>query len=74
MKILNLSKGPGVQALRAQSDKIEYAKYMQKLLLNHPNIEMCFDEVKSLIIEDNHVKGVKTKSKSLAKNQLLQIT
>ena len=28
MKILNSSKGPGVQCLRAQSDKLEYAKYI----------------------------------------------
>ncbi len=27
-KLLNSSRGPGVWALRVQSDKIEYSKYM----------------------------------------------
>ena len=30
MKMLNTAKGPGVQCLRAQSDKIEYVEYMKK--------------------------------------------
>ena len=31
-KMLNTTKGPGVRALRVQSDKLEYAKKMQEIL------------------------------------------
>ena len=30
-KMLNLSKGPAVRAMRVQSDKVAYAKYMQEV-------------------------------------------
>ena len=33
-KMLNTTKGPGVQSLRVQSDKIAYRKYMQDVLLH----------------------------------------
>ncbi len=34
IKMLNSSKGPAVRALRAQIDKLEYPKYILKLLKN----------------------------------------
>ncbi len=33
MKVLNSSKGPAVRALRAQSDKAEYSRYICETLL-----------------------------------------
>ena len=30
-KMLNSAKGPGVRALRVQSDKVAYSRYMQKV-------------------------------------------
>ena len=38
MKVLNSSKGPAVRALRAQSDKAEYTKYMRNLSESNENI------------------------------------
>ena len=32
-KLLNSSKGPAVRALRVQSDKVEYPKYMQEVIM-----------------------------------------
>lgn len=60
MKVLNLSKGPGVHSLRCQSDKVEYAKYMQNALTNHPNVDVVYEEVKQIIVEDKVVKGIRT--------------
>ncbi|HCY06047.1 MAG TPA: tRNA uridine-5-carboxymethylaminomethyl(34) synthesis enzyme MnmG, partial [Erysipelotrichaceae bacterium] len=57
-KILNTNKGPGVRALRIQSDKIAYQKYMQKVLLNQENLTVIENMVTELIVEDNKVKGV----------------
>jgi len=58
MKILNSSKGPGVQCLRAQSDKIEYKKYMQNVLKNQPNVSIIETMGKELVVENNKCKGV----------------
>ena len=62
MKMLNTGKGPGVQCLRAQQDKLEYPKYLQDLALNTPHLTVVEDTVVSLIHDDKHVYGVRTKS------------
>ena len=58
MKMLNTAKGPGVQCLRAQIDKLKYPKYMQDVLMNEPNVTLIETMVKELIIEDNVCLGV----------------
>src|SRR4051794_27377708 len=37
-KLLNTSNGPAVQALRVQSDKVAYARYMQKVVGKQENL------------------------------------
>ena len=39
-KMLNTTKGPGVQSLRVQSDKIAYRKYMQDVLRRKISVMM----------------------------------
>ncbi len=56
-KILNKSKGPAVQALRAQVDKINYPKWMSNYI-KESDIELVTGEVTSLIIESDVVKGI----------------
>lgn len=58
IKMLNNGKGPAVQALRAQADKITYPKEMLKTLQNTENLEILEAFVEDLIIEDNKIKGV----------------
>jgi tRNA uridine 5-carboxymethylaminomethyl modification enzyme len=58
MKILNTGKGPGVQCLRAQSDKIAYAKFMQQTLKTTKNVNLVQVMATSLIIENGICKGV----------------
>ena len=58
MKMLNTAKGPGVQCLRAQIDKLKYPKYMQDVLMSEPNVTLIETMVKELIIEDNVCLGV----------------
>ncbi|WP_408988056.1 tRNA uridine-5-carboxymethylaminomethyl(34) synthesis enzyme MnmG [Spiroplasma poulsonii] len=55
MKLLNSSRGPAVWALRAQSDKIKYAKYMQTVIENQVNLELYEGAVQSLLVDDNNV-------------------
>ena len=57
MKILNSSKGPAVRALRAQSDKAEYTRYMRNLIESNDNIylkQCCITELK---VENDRIVG-----------------
>ena len=38
LKMLNTNKGPGVQSLRVQSDKLAYRKYMQDVCLHRDHL------------------------------------
>lgn len=58
IKILNTKKGPAVQALRAQADKITYPKEMVKTLESEENLEIKEAMVEKLIVEKNKIKGV----------------
>lgn len=60
IKMLNLSKGPAVRALRAQSDKVTYPKKMQEIAFNQENLDILEKYVEELIVEDGAVKGVIT--------------
>ena len=58
MKMLNTGKGPGVQCLRAQQDKLEYPKYLQDLAEKTENLSVLEGIVDSLIHDDKKVYGV----------------
>jgi len=58
IKMLNSAKGPAVQSLRAQGDKITYPKEMLKTLNSLENLEIREAMVEDLIVEDNKVHGI----------------
>lgn len=58
MKMLNTKKGPAVQALRAQGDKITYPKVMLNTLQNTKKLDILESLVEDLIVENNKVVGV----------------
>ena len=58
IKMLNSAKGPAVQALRAQADKVTYPSEMLKTLESTENLSIRESIVEDLIVEDNVVKGV----------------
>ena len=58
MKILNTGKGPGVQCLRAQQDKIDYPKNVLTYLKSVANLHLIEGCVVKLLIKYNTVKGV----------------
>ena len=64
MKMLNTAKGPGVQCLRAQIDKILYTKKMIEVLEQQNNIEIIEEMVSSLKVENNKCVGVITDKNS----------
>lgn len=57
-KMLNTTKGPGVQCLRVQSDKIKYMRYMQEVCKNQPNLELREMSVEAVLAKDGKVIGV----------------
>ena len=58
LKTLNSSKGPAVQALRAQSDKKEYRAVARKYVEEEQNLTLKQTQIVDLIVENNVVKGV----------------
>jgi len=56
-KMLNLSKGPAVQALRVQSDKPKYSLYMQEVIKNTKNLDVHQGFVDEIIVEDGKITG-----------------
>ena len=58
IKMLNTKKGPAVQALRAQADKITYPKEMLKTLKSTESLEIKEAMVEKLLVEENKIKGV----------------
>ena len=58
IKMLNSAKGPAVQSLRAQGDKITYPKEMLKTLKSLKDLEIKEAMVEDLIVKDNRVEGI----------------
>jgi len=74
IKMLNSAKGPAVQALRAQADKITYPKEMLKTLRSNSNIEILESMVEDLYIENNVVKGVVLQDGKVIKSKVVILT
>ena len=58
IKMLNKAKGPAVQSLRAQGDKITYPKEMLKTLQEQKHLEIKEAMVEDLIVEEGQVKTI----------------
>ena len=59
-RILNASKGPAVRATRAQADRMLYKQAVRTALENQPNLALFQQTVSDLLVEGDHVVGVKT--------------
>lgn len=73
-RVLNSSKGPAVHGYRAQADKDRYKNAMRRVLENTDNLDLLFEEVDELIIENATIKGVRTASGSEIKAVSVVIT
>ena len=58
IKMLNSAKGPAVQSLRAQGDKVAYPKEMLKTLKSLKTLKIKEAMVEDLIVKDNEVMGI----------------
>ena len=59
-RTLNSSKGPAVRATRAQADRVLYKAAIRARLENQPNLTLFQQAVDDLVLEGDHVVGVRT--------------
>ncbi len=60
IKVLNRSKGPAVQALRAQTDKRSYELLMKRALESEVNLQLKQDLATEILVNKDEVIGAKT--------------
>lgn len=60
IRVLNSGKGPAVQSLRAQVDKVIYHNEMKKTIERQKNLDVLQGEVAEILTENGKVVGVKT--------------
>ncbi len=73
-KMLNSAKGPGVRALRVQSDKIAYKKMMQDVCLHQENLTVMAGMAVKIEVENQKVKGVVLKDGSFLSCDIVILT
>lgn len=73
-KMLNSAKGPGVRALRVQSDKIAYKKMMQDVCLHQENLTVKEGMAVRLNVENGKVSGVTLKDGSFIPARIVILT
>lgn len=74
-RVLNNSRGPAVWALRAQTDKREYAAVMKNIVENEPNLSLREGMVTDLVLGKNdEVIGVQTYFGTCFKTKAVVIT
>ena len=59
-RMLNLSKGPAMWSPRTQNDRMMFAEEWRLMLERNPGVDFWQDMVRSLIVENGKVVGVKT--------------
>ncbi len=74
IKMLNSGKGPAVQSLRSQADKIDYPKNMLKMLKSMENLSIIEEMIEDLIIENNQVKGVISQTNNKYNSKIVILT
>jgi len=74
IKILNIRKGPAVQALRAQIDKKEYEIEMKRVLENTKNLTLRQGTVDKILVKDGAAVGVGIESGILFGGKAVIIT
>jgi len=58
IRMLNSSRGPAVQSLRAQCDKKLYSMFMRQVLESTPNLDLKQVLVEEIIVEDGQIAGI----------------
>lgn len=75
-KTLNTSRGPAVQATRAQCDKAEYTARMQKILATQVNLSILEDAIVGIVTDEAHsqIVGIQTENNGIISTQKIILT
>ena len=73
-KMLNSAKGPGVRALRVQSDKLEYSKYMRDVCLSQENLDVIEGMALKINATNNKVESVELKDGRIISSEIIILT
>ncbi|HYV18737.1 MAG TPA: tRNA uridine-5-carboxymethylaminomethyl(34) synthesis enzyme MnmG [Verrucomicrobiae bacterium] len=73
-RLLNASRGPAVQAPRAQADKEAYSRRMRAVVESTPRLALVEDEVIDLVVEDGAVASVLLRGAGIAEAKAVVIT
>ncbi|HAE16480.1 MAG TPA: tRNA uridine-5-carboxymethylaminomethyl(34) synthesis enzyme MnmG [Erysipelotrichaceae bacterium] len=73
-KMLNSAKGPGVRALRVQSDKLAYSEMMQDVCLHQENLTVLEAMAVHLDTENNKVTGITLSDGSRITSEIVILT
>lgn len=73
-KMLNIGKGPAVWAPRAQADKKQYSVEMRHVVEKQENLDLRQGMIEEIVIQHNHIEGVKTNSGTIYKSKIVMIT
>ncbi len=74
IRMVNTSKGPAVQALRGQADKVRYHERMKQVLEEQKNLDLKQDVVVDLLVEKEEIAGVITKTGMLYRGSKVILT
>ena len=75
-KTLNTSRGPAVQATRAQCDKAEYTARMQKILATQADLSILEDAVVGIVTNAAHsqIVGIQTENNGIISTKKIILT
>lgn len=73
-KMLNSSKGPGVRALRVQSDKLAYKKMMQDVCLHQENLTVKEGMAVKINAVNNKITGITLNDGSFISTEIVILT
>jgi tRNA uridine 5-carboxymethylaminomethyl modification enzyme len=68
---LNTGKGPAVRSSRAQIDRQQYRLRMKRSVENQKNLTIKEATVEEILVDKNHIKGVKTDSNETIQTKAL---
>ncbi len=74
IRMLNVSKGPAVRALRAQADKRLYSLTMKHTLERTANLDVAQALTERLLVRDDHVCGVVTSTGQIYRGRTVVLT
>ena len=62
MRMLNMSKGPAVHALRAQADRKMYQLIMKETIENQENLDVKQLMIEKILVKDDKVYGIEVET------------